>query len=109
MAKSPPAIFAWFAWFLMFSSGAILLGGISASQRFCGRSSADALTVSGGAGYFAPVPCDKLYRYTWFITWYQIFMVVVVPIVLGAGAVHRWRYGLIALLLPITYLLMGTA
>jgi hypothetical protein len=109
MAKSPPALFAWFAWILILTSAFVLLGGISASQKYCGAASANALTTAGVAGYFAPVSCDKLYRFTWFTTWYQIVMMIIVPIVLAMGAVHRWRYGLIGLLLPITYLLMETA
>lgn len=36
-------------------------------------------------------------------------MAIVVPIVLAMGAVHKWRYGVIGLLLPLTYLLMSTA
>ena len=65
MVKSPPSLFAWSAWVLMFAASVVMLGGVSASQRFCGRSSADVLTTSGGAGYFAPVKCNDLYRYTW--------------------------------------------
>jgi len=109
MARTPPAILAWASWLLAFSSFAILLGGISASQRFCGRSSADSVTISGAAGYFANSGCSTFYRYTWFIVWYQWAMVIIVPIVLSMGAVHKWRYGIIALLLPVTYLLQNTA
>lgn len=36
-------------------------------------------------------------------------MIVVVPVVLGIGAVHKWRYGALGLLLPLTYVLMETA
>lgn len=36
-------------------------------------------------------------------------MIIIVPIVLGGGKVHSWRYGIIGLLVPITYLLMATA
>lgn len=93
----------------MFSSAFILLGAISASQKNCGSASANSLTVAGGASYFANVSCDKLYRLTWFTVWYQIAMIIVVPVVLAMGAVHKWRYGLIFLLVPITYLLMKTA
>jgi hypothetical protein len=109
MARTPPLLLAWVTYALMFSSAFILLGGISAAQRFCGRSSANSLTTTGGASYFANVPCDKLYRLTWFTVWYQIAMIIIVPVVLGMGAVHKWRYGLVGLLLPITYLLMETA
>jgi hypothetical protein len=109
MARTPPLLLAWLSYVLMFSSAFILLGAISASQRFCGRSSANAITVAGGSSYFAHVPCDKLYRLTWFIVWYQIAMIIIVPVVLLIGAVHKWRYGLIGLLLPLTYLLMETS
>ena len=109
MARSPPVIFAWLSYFLMFSSAIIMLGSISASQRYCGRASANAITTGGGAGYFANVSCDKLYRLSWFVTWYQIAMAIILPLVLGMGAVHKWRYGLIGLLLPLLYLLMDTA
>jgi hypothetical protein len=109
MARSPPLLLAWLAYALMFSSAFILLGAISASQRFCGRSAANSLTVTGGSSYFANVSCDNLYRLTWFTVWYQIAMIIVVPVVLGMGAVHKWRYGLIGLLVPVTYLLMETA
>ena len=36
-------------------------------------------------------------------------MIIIVPIVLAGGKVHSWRYGIIGLLVPITYLLMATA
>jgi hypothetical protein len=65
MAKTPPARLAWLSWALLFSASIIFLGGISASQRYCGRASANAITTSGGAAYFAPLACDKLYRYPW--------------------------------------------
>ena len=44
-----------------------------------------------------------------FITWYLIAMTVIVPVVLSMGAVHKWRVGLLGLLLPLTYVLMQTA
>ena len=109
MARSPPLLFAWITYFLMFSSWVIILGGVSASQRYCGAASADAITAGGGAGYFAPVPCDHLYQFTWWITWYEFALVIIVPIILGLGKVHTWRYGLIGVILPATYLLMATA
>lgn len=109
MAKAPPALLAWASYFIMFAAAVTLLGSISASQRYCGRSSANSLTISGAGAYFAPIPCDKFYRYTWWIVWYEIAMAVVVPIVLAQGKVHQWRYGLIGLLVPLTYLLMQTA
>ena len=85
MARTPPLLMAWMSYILMFSSAFILLGSISASQRFCGRSSANAITNAGGAGYFANVSCDKLYKLAWFTTWYQIAMTLIVPIVLSMG------------------------
>ena len=109
MARTPPVLMAWLAYILMFSSAFILLGSISAAQRYCGRSSANSLTVTGGSAYFANVSCDKLFRLTWFTVWYQIAMIIIVPVVLGMGAVHKWRYGVVGLLVPITYLLMETA
>jgi hypothetical protein len=109
MARTPPLLLAWLTYVLMFSSAFILLGAISASQRFCGRAAANSLTTAGGASYFANVSCDKLYRLTWFTVWYQIAMIIIVPVVLAMGAVHKWRYGLIGLLVPVTYLLMKTA
>ncbi|KAG7674883.1 hypothetical protein Ndes2526B_g07722 [Nannochloris sp. 'desiccata'] len=109
MARTPPLLLAWVTYALMFSSAFILLGAISASQRFCGSAAANSLLNAGGASYFANVSCDKLYRLTWFTVWYQIAMIIVVPVVLAMGAVHKWRYGLIGLLVPVTYLLMETA
>jgi hypothetical protein len=44
-----------------------------------------------------------------FIVWYTIAMTIAVPVVLGMGAVHKWRVGLVGLLLPLTYVLMQTA
>ena len=52
MAKAPPALLAWASYVLMFSSAFILLGGISASQKYCGRSGANSVAVSGVSGYF---------------------------------------------------------
>lgn len=42
------------------------------------------------------------------ITWYTITMAVIVPVVLAMGAVHKWRLGLVFLLVPLTYMLMQT-
>jgi hypothetical protein len=108
MARTPPLLLAWISYALMFSSAFILLGAISASQNYCSRSSANSITVAGGSSYFAKVSCDKLYRLTWFTVWYQIAMSIAIPIVLAMGAVHKWRYGVIGLLVPVTYLLMET-
>ena len=43
------------------------------------------------------------------ITGYQLLIILLVPVLLAAGVVHTWRYGIIGLLIPITYLLTITA
>ena len=69
MAKTPPLIFAWSFTLLAFAGGIILLGGMSASQRYCGRTQPNSNTaISAVAGYFAPTACDTFYQFSWYET-----------------------------------------
>ena len=40
--------------------------------------------------------------------WYTFAMLILVPIFLAAGWVHKWRMGLIGLLIPLVVLLQYT-
>lgn len=109
MAKSPPRVYAWTGWFLLFVSLILLLVGVSGVQHNCGSAGANVITTGGGIGYFAPISCDRFFGMTWWITAYIFVLTGVIPVVLGAGQVHRWRYGLIGLTVVGCYLLMVTA
>lgn len=108
-SSQPPLLVGWVLFLLAFSAGIIMLGGMSASQKFCGRAGVSTNPLVFQAGYFANVPCPSLYSFAWYITWYQIVMSVVIAIVLSVGNVHIWRYGLVGLLAPLLYLMMATA
>lgn len=60
----------WLLWFLEFAAFAILLGGVSAMQRHCGKAGANYLTSGGSAGYLSIVSCDRLFGYAWWTTFY---------------------------------------
>eukprot|EP00887_Chlorella_sp_A99_P005041 scaffold4.g5041.t1 len=107
MGKGAPAIFAWAAWLLLACAWVIILASVAALQRNCGSSAASDLAVAGPVDFLAPISCDKFYRYPWWITWYLFALVVAIPVLLALGRVHRFRWGLIGLMIPLVTLLMS--
>ncbi|KAI3428485.1 hypothetical protein D9Q98_007310 [Chlorella vulgaris] len=107
--KAPSAAWAWLFWLLLGCGWVIMLAGVSALQQDCGASNVNALGVAGTAGYLAPVACDNFYEYTWWHVWYLFAMwAIVIPVFLAAGWVHKWRMGLIGMLIPLVVLLQYT-
>jgi hypothetical protein len=56
-----------------------------------------------------PTTTQNIMKFQWWITWYAIALALAVPAVLAAGAVHRWRYGLVGALAVLAYLLCQAA
>ncbi|KAL4439218.1 hypothetical protein ABPG77_004120 [Micractinium sp. CCAP 211/92] len=104
--KAPSAAFAWLFWLLWVAGWIIMLSGASALQQDCSKS--NVTVVAGTVGYLAPISCGRFYSYAWWTTWYAFAMLIVVPIFLAAGWVHKWRMGLIGLLIPLVVLLQYT-
>ncbi|EFN55226.1 hypothetical protein CHLNCDRAFT_134486 [Chlorella variabilis] len=106
--KAPSAAWAWLAWLLLGAGWVIMLAGVSALQDDCGSSNVNAFGVAGTAGYLAPISCDDFYNYAWWHVWYTFAMLFILPVFLAAGWVHKWRVGLIGLLIPLVVLLQYT-
>jgi hypothetical protein len=106
---TPPRLYAWMCWFLLLVAFILLLVGVSGCQNKCGAANANAITLGGGMSFFAPVSCDKFFRYTWWTTAYVFLLVVVIAVCLAGSQVHRWRYGVVGLVVVGTYLMMINA
>lgn len=109
--KTPPKVLAWLFCLCGIAAGAVMIGGLGGQQNKCGaaRAGSPGWLQAAISGYFAPVPCDKFFQFPWFVSWYQLFMSLVVAVVLGMGSVHTWRYGVIGMLAPLFYLVTATA
>jgi len=77
--------------FLAFSSFAILLGGVAAMQDRCGQASGLTDRILGTVGYLAPVPCDRLFSFDWWITFFQGFLTFFLLYVMVASSFQTWR------------------
>ena len=88
---------AWMCWFLDFCGWVILLSGVSAMQQSCGASAADFLLGGGSAGFNAAVPCDVFFEYTWWMTFYNLFLLILTAIVLSTNSLPTFRPGLVTL------------
>ena len=63
----------------------------------CGGTDANAFESGGAAGYNAPISCDVFFSYAWWITFYNL-AVIVVTIAALIGFIQRFRPGVIILL-----------
>ncbi len=75
-----------------------MLSANAALQENCHASTPEALALAGTAGYLGPVECSKFYGYTWWITWYVFFLVILVPILAAKRQLGKFRGGLLGLL-----------
>ena len=66
--------------------------------------------MAGTAGYLAPISCDNFYNYAWWVRGihchWHCSSSMLRP--LWSGWVHKWRMGLIGLLIPLVVLLQYT-
>ncbi|PSC69847.1 membrane transporter [Micractinium conductrix] len=102
--KAPSAVWAWLFWLLLVCGWILMLGGLSALQNDCGASNVTDPTVAGTVGYLAPINCDRFYSYSW----YEFFMLIIIAAFLGGALVHKWRMGLVGLMVPLVVLLQYT-
>jgi hypothetical protein len=99
----------WALWALALASFAIMLGGVAALQNDCNKSGANLDNSAGTVGYLAPVGCSQFYRYTWWITFLQFIVVIMVGAALATRSIHRSRSALTGIIAIATVLLMDTA
>jgi preprotein translocase subunit SecG len=101
----------WAAWLLSTAGFAILLGGVASMQQSCGSGLSNVLTGGGGGsvGYLAPVSCNHLFQYTWWISFFHFFTWFLVAAYLLMNVIHKSRPALTGILAVAAVLLMDTA
>ncbi|KAL4428445.1 hypothetical protein ABPG75_002534 [Micractinium tetrahymenae] len=113
---------AWLFLVLAFCGWAILLGGLAALQQACHRTGLGTLAqmlpsagrrllqnpLIGTVGYLAPVGCNKIFSYTWWIMAFDLFVLVLLAVGITT-IIGTFRGGMVAISAVLLLLLMDTA
>lgn len=95
--RAEPFILIW--WVVLMFGWILMLAANAALQQNCSSAGHGALALTGAVGYLGPgLSCSKFYGFTWWVTWYVFFLVVLVPALAATGGVPKFRAGLLALL-----------
>lgn len=94
------------SWGLAVFGWILILSGVASLQQNCTSGpNGYAVNIRQLAGYLGIASCSKVYAYTWFITFYAFFMLVLTPILVVTGKLSKFRAGFIGLLAPLIMLL----
>ncbi|KAL4439222.1 hypothetical protein ABPG77_004124 [Micractinium sp. CCAP 211/92] len=113
---------AWLFLILAFCGWAILLGGLAALQEACHKTGLGTLAqmmqpagrrllqnpLIGTVGYLAPVGCNKIFSYTWWIMAFDLFVLILLAVGITT-IIGTFRGGMVAISAVLLLLLMDTA
>jgi hypothetical protein len=95
------------SWVIALLGWILILAGVAALQSSCVTSPESGFALQAGqtSGYLGPQPCSKIYGYTWYITWYAFFLLVLLPVLVIGDKMRKFRAGFLGLLVPLVMLL----